>query len=80
MSDDKKPKPFSTRDELEYWKADRKNDQPYIHNDYPRPSWMVDPYDEKRRHIRMRERRIRHLENRLNGAVNKMERDFDQSS
>lgn len=71
---------ITSREELERLIADRRNDPPSPSLDHPRPSWMLDPEDETRAHMRMRERRIRYLENRLDGAIVKMERDFDQSS
>ncbi|MEM8751134.1 MAG: hypothetical protein AAGF28_12605 [Pseudomonadota bacterium] len=43
------------------------------------PNWVVDAQDPIRRGMRMRERRIRYLQNRLDGAARKVERDFDQS-
>ena len=69
-----------SRVELARLIADRKNDSPLPAHDMPRPSWVDDPYDARRTHIRMRERRIRYLQNRLDGVKLRMERDFDQSS
>ena len=78
MSDHKRD--IATRRELERLKADRKNDPAVPAYDHPAPSWALDSEDPRRIKMRMRERRIRRLENRLDGAVRKMERDFDQSS
>ena len=68
-----------TRTELDRWKDDRKNDPETPELNHPKPSWMDDAQDPKRRHMRMREHRINHLETRLDGAQQKMERDFEQS-
>ncbi len=70
----------ATRWELSRLIDDRRSDPPTPTHDFPRPSWMLDPEDETRAHMRMRERRIRYLQNRLDGAAIKMEQDFDQSS
>lgn len=71
---------IATRIELNHHIADRKNDPSIPALKHPSPTWMLDPTDDTRVHIRMRERRISYLENRLDGAVKKLERDFDQSS
>ena len=81
MADDDKttPREIASRKELQRLKLDRRNDPPVPFLNHPRPAWADNADDPVRRQIRMRERRIRKLENRLDGAVKKMERDFDQS-
>ena len=78
--DRKDPNGIATRKELDKLIEDRRNDPPVPHLDHPKPSWMMDADDPVRRRIRMRERRIRYLENRLSGASRTMEREFDQNS
>ncbi|MEP3247771.1 MAG: hypothetical protein ABJN40_07405 [Sneathiella sp.] len=75
---DKKPD-IATKTELDRLLADRENDPPVPELNHPRPSWVDDNEDPRRVHMRMRERRINHLESRLDGAAQKVERDFDQS-
>lgn len=70
----------TTRLELARLIDDRKNDPSVATLNHPRPSWMLDADDPVRRHIRIRERRIRYLENRLDGASQNFEREFDQNS
>lgn len=71
---------IATRAELDRWIEDRKNDPPVPEHNYPKPSWIEDPYDPHRTHMRMREDRINHLENRLDKAAIEIEREFDQNS
>ena len=78
MADDKKYG-LATRQELNRLLEDRKNDPPAPALDHPKPNWVLDSEDPKRRHIRMRERRIRHLMDRLHKSKNKLEHDFEQS-
>ena len=70
---------IATRKELERLIADRKNDPPVPDLDHPKPNWMVDADDPRRRHIRMRERRINHLRERLEGNARKLSQDFERS-
>ena len=71
---------IATRKELKRLIADRKNDPPTPERNHPTPSWVENTEDPKRVHIRMRERRIRFLTNRLDGVQQKMEREFDRNS
>lgn len=71
---------IATRAELDHWIEDRKNDPEIPEYNYPKPSWIEDPEDPKRVQIRMRERRIQNLTNRLDGAGREVEREFDQNS
>lgn len=76
---DKAQRDIATRKEIDRLKRDRRNDPPVVSHNYPKPSWAPDPQAAIRRQIRMRERRIRKLEHRLDGSKKTMERDFDQS-
>lgn len=69
-----------TRAELDHWIEDRKNDPPVPEYNYPKPNWIDNVDHSARVHMRMRERRINHLETRLDKAGNEMEREFDQNS
>jgi len=73
------PKDVATHEELQRLIDDRKNDPELLTPKPPRPSWVEDANHDIRKHMRMRERRIRYLQNRLDGAQKRMERDFDQS-
>lgn len=68
----------ATAEELHRLIADRANDPQVPDLTPPAPGWADTPEDPKRRHIRMRERRIRHLERRLHGASRTMDRAVDQ--
>jgi hypothetical protein len=74
--DTKKPD-IATRDELDRLIADRDNDHDRLTYEHPKPSWVDDPDDTDRIHIRMRERRINHLENRLGSASHDLRHDFE---
>ena len=69
---------LTTRQELNRLIADRKND-PQTPAPAPKPSWAQHLPDPKQKQMQLRERRIRFLQNRLEGAKHKMERDWDQS-
>lgn len=69
----------ATRAELERLIADRKNDPPTIEHDHPAPNWVVTTTDPNLARQRMRERRIRYLTNRLDGARQRMETGYDRS-
>ncbi|OUS37247.1 hypothetical protein A9Q94_06500 [Rhodobacterales bacterium 56_14_T64] len=71
---------IATRAERDRWIEDRKNDPSVPTLEHPKPSWAEDAEDPDRLYIRMRERRIRNLTNRLDGAVRDMEREWDQNS
>lgn len=71
---------IATRAELDRWIEDRKTDPTVPELNHPKPSWVDDPDDSDRMRMRMRERRINHLENRLDQAANEMEQEFDQNS
>lgn len=77
---EKNDQDIASRAELDHWLNDRKNDPSVPELNYPKPSWMEDAEDPNRLHMRMRERRIRNLTNRLDGAARDMEREFDQNS
>lgn len=80
MSDKDGSRNIVSRHELARLIADRKNDPPAAQLDHPKPNWVLDSEDPARRRMRMRERRIRYLTNRLDGAAKTMEREFDQNS
>ena len=69
----------ATRAELERLIADRKNDPPTIEHDHPAPNWVNMTSDPNLARQRMRERRIRYLTNRLDGATQRMETGYDRS-
>ena len=69
----------ATRAELERLIDDRKNDPPIPEHDHPAPNWVVTTTDPNLARQRMRERRIRYLTNRLDGATRKMETGYDQT-
>lgn len=73
------PRTIASRKEIDRLKLDRKNDPPAPEHNHPAPSWLNNSDDTERRKMRMRERRIRYLENRLDGAKQKMERGWDQN-
>ena len=70
---------IATRAELERLIADRKNDPPTIEHDHPAPSWVVTKTDPNLSRKRIRERRIRYLTNRLDGATQRMETGYDRT-
>lgn len=71
---------IASRVELERLIDDRRNDPPVPELNHPKPSWMLDAEDPKRKHIRMRERRIRYLARRLDKATMEMEQEFDHEA
>lgn len=70
---------IATRADVDRLKADRENDHARA-APAPKPTWATEASTPSEKHIRMRERRIRHLENRLEGAKQKMEQAWDRSS
>ena len=73
---DKKPD-IATREELDLLIADRENDPQTPELNHPKPSWIVDSDDTDRTWMRMRERRINHLEKRLDHASSDMRHSFE---
>ncbi len=71
---------IATREELDQLIADRQNDPARLELHYSPPALGGGAGQQKQTHIRMRERRIRYLERRLNGAARSMEREFERSS
>jgi len=71
----------ASRKELSRLIEDRENDHDKLTYEHPAPSWADNSaHSTELRRIAARERRIRYLTNRLEGAARKMERDFDISS
>ncbi|SFO40872.1 hypothetical protein SAMN04488056_105255 [Cohaesibacter marisflavi] len=68
---------IATREELDQLIADREKDPPIPEYNYPKPSWIEDSGDTDRAWMRMRERRINHLEKRLDNASRTMRHDFE---
>lgn len=68
---------IATREELDQLIADRDNDPSIPEYNYPKPSWVEDSDDADRTWMRMRERRINHLEKRLDQASRTMRHDFE---
>ncbi|TLP43455.1 hypothetical protein FDK21_18055 [Cohaesibacter sp. CAU 1516] len=66
-----------TRNELDQLIADRDNDPTVPEYNYPKPSWIEDSDDSDRAWMRMRERRINHLEKRLDSASRTMRHGFE---
>lgn len=68
---------LSTRAELEALRAERERDLEHLRLDHPSPSQLLgNPEDPKRVQMRMRERRIRFLEEKLFERERKLDRDF----
>ena len=75
MEDDKPD--IATREELDLLIADRDLDPSVPELNHPKPSWVTHTADPRRVHMRMRERRINHLEKRLDQASRNMRHGFE---
>ncbi|WP_238365453.1 hypothetical protein [Mesobacterium pallidum] len=71
----------ASRREVSRLIEERESDHDRLSHEHPAPSWADSSAQSAAlRRIAARERRIRYLTHRLEGATRKMERDFDISS